>query len=341
MIMLRPSLDEWRRLYQAASAFKEAAPWEWMSEADVFGIQDPESGQLGYASVMGMAGEHFALAVYLGSEGLEGFWRIHREGIRELESLLEVPQLQASWEDRQELRREDLEVIKALGLKFRGRKAWPMFRSYVPGFLPWFLTAEEARFLTFALEQALDVALRVRESPDLLNPLREGIYLVRVPTQQGEVLTWRDEWLTPPPPQTPPPPTIPKADVAAARHLPRRNILLEVELFAMPAPVREKEDPRPYFLYNLMAVEARSGYIVGTKLLTPKPSLDAMWARVPEVFLQMLHHLNGLPAGVAVSRQRLYEFLKPTATALGIPLTKTRRLRALEQARKALEAWIL
>src|SRR3954470_9743139 len=71
-----PSLDEWRRLYEAAIRVKELEPWKWMDERQVFGVQNPETGELGFVSLMGMAREHFAVAVYLGAEGLYGFWEI-------------------------------------------------------------------------------------------------------------------------------------------------------------------------------------------------------------------------------------------------------------------------
>ena len=59
-------------------------------------------------------------------------------------------------------------LIKKLGLKFRGRKQWPVFRSYMPGYFPWFLTKEDALFLTTAIEQSIDVALRFKKDKDLL-----------------------------------------------------------------------------------------------------------------------------------------------------------------------------
>lgn len=46
-----PTLEEFRRLYETAIAFKQDAPWEWMTEDKVFGIRDPETGQIGYASI--------------------------------------------------------------------------------------------------------------------------------------------------------------------------------------------------------------------------------------------------------------------------------------------------
>ena len=47
--------------------------------------------------------------------------------------------------------REDLGIIKRLGLKFRGENAWPKFRSYRPGFAPWFLEKSETTTLNAAL----------------------------------------------------------------------------------------------------------------------------------------------------------------------------------------------
>ena len=99
-----------------------------------------------------------------------------------------------SFEDRQLLQQPDLATITALGMKFRGRNAWPWFRSYRPGFQPWYLTGAEARFLTLALEQAMEVATRLRGNRRLLPALRpEGRYLVRVPERQGEGWAWKDE----------------------------------------------------------------------------------------------------------------------------------------------------
>jgi hypothetical protein len=54
-----PTNEQWRRLYEAAVGVKELAPWEWMTETDVFGVQDPETQEIGFVSVMGALGEHF------------------------------------------------------------------------------------------------------------------------------------------------------------------------------------------------------------------------------------------------------------------------------------------
>src|SRR5205085_8579894 len=145
------------------------APWEWMDESEIFGVESPEDGEIGFVSVMGARGEHLAIGIYLGAEGLYGFWDFQNEGHeKEPLALFDIPQLQASFEDREQLKKEDREVIKKLSLKFRGKQNYPMFRSSKSGFMPWFITSKEARFLIYIIEQTLEVAPRVRENPMIL-----------------------------------------------------------------------------------------------------------------------------------------------------------------------------
>lgn len=72
-----PTLEEWKRLYDLMAQVKKLAPWEWMEEDDIFGVQMPRTNEPGFVSVMGMLGEHFAVAVYQGAKGLGGFWNMH------------------------------------------------------------------------------------------------------------------------------------------------------------------------------------------------------------------------------------------------------------------------
>lgn len=332
-----PKVREWRTLYEATARVKELAPWEWMTEADMFAVRDPENGDLGFVSVMGMLGEHYAVSLYLGSEGIHGFLDMQEMGpFMDPDALIQIPQLQASFEDREELDKKDRELIKELGLKFRGRNAWPMFRSYRPSFFPWFLESEEARFLSVALEQLADVAPRFKEDSSLLEPSDGENFLLREPRREGGTLLWEDSATGVPPLDAPPIEVeMEAAKIEALGSLPRREARLEVDFFMFPVPARN-EGNRPYFPHMLLTVDTGSGMVLGSELLAPDPSLEAMWGSVPENLADQLSKVELLPEKVSVDSELLFELLAPLAEEAGFELELAPSLSSLEQVREDL-----
>jgi hypothetical protein len=314
------------------------APWEWMMEADVFGVRNPETDEIGFVSVMGAGGEHFAVALYQGAGALYSFL-VLSEASRDrtadsvgTERVLEIPQLQASFEDRGRLQKEDRDIIKKLGLKFRGANSWPMFRNYAPGMFPWFLTSSEARFLTTALEQSLEVAPRVRDDEVVLRG-EDDEFLVRVPRVENARLVWEDKVMRAPKPElkeAPPTPLDPEL-LESLKQLPEVTNVIEIELTMLPMPVREKKD-RPFFPYLLMLVDASSGVILGNDMLQPLPSLDAMRAEFPTKVAEHLLQLGARPLRVVVRTETTARSLAPLAEKLGIRIKLSPRLPALDEA---------
>lgn len=331
-----PTLEEWRKLYELASQVKQLAPWKWMKEADLFGVQNPETGELGFVSVMGMLGQHLAVAVYLGAQALYDFWEIQDRGpLGSPESILEVPELQASFEDRTQLHDRDRDVIRKLGLKFEGLNAWPQFRSYGDALFPWFLEAPEARFLAHVLEQVLDVAPRFRDNQQLLDPYEDERYLIRVPQREDDALVWKDQIIRVEEPE-PAPILVQLSEplVARLKKMERTSNVIEADFFMMHNPVRDR-GPRPYFPYALLLVDS-GGMVLGTRLVKPLPSLDAMWGSLPNELAAQLTALKMIPAEVQAQLPELLEVLAPLAEALEIKLTLVPWLPALEPAKASL-----
>jgi len=311
---------------------KEMAPWKWMMEDNVFGVRNPERDEVGFVSVMGSGGEHFAVALYEGAVALYDFLSLGETESVETERVLEIPQLQASFEDRGRLEREDRDIIKNLGLKFRGANSWPMFRNYAPGMFPWFLTSSEARFLTIALEQLLDVAPRVRDDEGVLSGEEDDEFLVRAPRVEKARLVWEDKIIRVPEPElkkAAPAPLDPQL-VESLKHLPEVTNVIEIELTMLPMPVREKKD-RPFFPYLLMLVDASSGVILGNDMLQPLPSLDAMRAEFPTKVAECLLNLGVKPLKIAVRTERTAQSLAPLAEELGIRIKLSPKLPALDE----------
>ncbi|RMF93869.1 MAG: hypothetical protein D6736_01060 [Nitrospinota bacterium] len=336
----------WRALFEAAIRFRDTAPWQWMYDSDLFGVQNPYTREIGYCCVMGNLGQMFALAVYLGSEGLQSYLKIATGEASYRRDPVEVLTTQkclvASFEDRAELSREDRDLIKRLGLKIRGRKAWPLFRSYQPGYHPWYLSAEEVRFLPLPLNQALEVALRFRDDPALFIPpqeqSKEAVFLVRVPQKKRNRWVWEDAWLSPAPLPTPQR-VIPSLDELWLNRLKKQcrqgQTAWELDYFFLPNPVQE-EKKRPYYPYALLCIDHRSGFIMATEILPPW----ALEEKLAPTFLDLVERSSLLPRELLVQRQEVKELLAPVASRLGVSIKMVQSLKTLNAARKHLLAFL-
>ena len=313
---------------------KEMAPWEWMYESDVFAVQDPGNQEFYFVSVMGSLGEHLSIAVYLGARA---YYRLvsfaERAGVgASADELLEIAHLQASFEDRDQLTTQDRDTIKQLGLKFRGKMAWPLFLSYRAGFAPWHLEAAEARILTLALEQLLDVAPRF-EDEEIDFPEERSIFLIRVRGNDGR---WQDRIGTIPPAE---PESvdieIPKAAADAVRRLRRSHNVLEADLFLMPGMFGERGS-RPQMASIFMVVDKNNGAILSGEPLYMETTFAAMLAEVPKRMVQICLKMQGVPAEIQVGSERVEWLLSSLSSIMDCKIKRVHRLRALDNARDAM-----
>ncbi|MEA3223989.1 MAG: hypothetical protein U9P49_12615 [Thermodesulfobacteriota bacterium] len=329
-------MKEWQRLYDVAIEFKRLGCWDWMYDDDLFGVQNPVDGEIGYCCIMGNLGEMFAIAVYPGEEGLGGYLKMQSGEVSETDpDVLHYQKcLMASFEDRNYLEKEDLQLIKRLGLKFRGRNEWPMFRSYRPGYVPWFLTKEEALFLTTAIEQAIDVALRFREDEDLLTSPGGNKYLIRVPDKIEDIILWEDRWIKPV-----------RAEKARVfddqvdevriqrikREAVQTDALLEIEMAFSPTPVWEKKE-RPYFPRMLVIMDHRSMLVLDFYLF----EISSDVSEFRNHFLSFLEKNKALPREILVRKDETLQLIAPVASLLKIHVKLSAELVAFEELRRSM-----
>ena len=313
--MVEPTRAQWQALYEVAVAFRDLAPWRWLEEEDLFAVEDPSTGEVGYCDVLGMGGQEFGLAVFLGSEGFAAYRQlmlgeVEPEG---METLVLLRSLSVTFVDREFLERRDRAVIRSLALRFRGRNAWPWFRSQQPGYLPWYLEQEEAVFLAHALEQAVEVTQRVGTGDLDLTTGLEGEPVLTRCYRDG---TWKDEWQRPPRSDMPAeePTSIDEVRLQRLRAAkPRGRDTWLLDFFVLPAPIGAR-DERPY-LPRMLLVATQQGVVLGTELLEP-------WASAQErleALLTLLEQAPALPRAIRVGRSEAQRLVTPVAHALGIP----------------------
>jgi hypothetical protein len=325
---------EWRALYDAADELKALALWEWMLDSDLFAVRDPESGQIGYCCVMGNLGEHYALAVYLGADGLQGYREVASGAYEErpAEALFAQRCLMVSFEDRELLDKDSYAQIKALGRKYRGRQAWPELRDYSPGYLPWRLEPPQVRFLTVAIQQTCDVARRFKDDEEYLVGPDEGQMLLREYVG-GE---WKESWhqpelATPAASEPPPPVDELRLKRLAGRHLKRLGVW-EADRLLFPGAVQGEKGERPYYPPTLLIVDSASGMVLPPMITEPGAWRQAFQGHLLDLFEQM----DGAPREIRLRDEALAALLAPIADALKVRLRRSADLPALDDAREGL-----
>lgn len=326
-----PTLEEWKDLYEAAKLFRKMGPWRWMVDADIFGIEDPESGEVGYCCVMGALGDVLGLVVYIGSEGLSFFEEIQSGRISAENEDIHLRQkcLVIIFDDREVLDKQDLNLIRKLGLKFRGRQAWPSFRSHRPGYVPWFLNGSEARYMSLAMRYTMMIAEKVRESQDLLKPPKKGEYRVAYVSKVGNKAVWQEKWLRPAPyHQEMMLPMVDEVRMARIKGSTEQiGDAWEVDFFFAPLMIDEGE--RPFFPFIALYAVNRTYHILNFCLAHRTEATE----KFTQNFVDMLEKLKVLPTTIMVRNDTTFNFFKPMTDRLGISLNRVTNLDAIENAK--------
>ena len=312
-----PTREQWLALHRSFQRYCEAAPWECLANEDLLVVEDPEGRYQGYCVALGDGDMVYGLGVYLGDVGLSNFLStISDEDEPDGQAILERQlSLSAMLADREELEPKERKIIRDLGLKYRGRGKWPMFRSARPGYWPWFVNGDEARFLTVALDTVRDVAERVaRGELELRYEETPGLFLARVPEGSG----WKDEW------RRLAPPVLAKVDNSPdgerlrviRESTPVGSAAWEVTVSYMPALIRHGTGDRPYMPTLVMVVEHDRELVLACRVLGETPSA----AERQEPVLELLTDQDSLPELLVCDGNGAAELMAPIATALGIEL---------------------
>jgi hypothetical protein len=329
-----PSLKDWKSLYDAAIAFRNIKPWEWMKETDIFGVRNPQTGEVGYCCIMGEMGEVLAIAVYLGTEGLEGYLNIRRGQIQhdDPDSLFIQNCLMLSFENRKLVQEDDREIINELGLKFRGKNAWPVFRRYEPGYFPWFLNRDEVLYMTNALQQATDICLRFKDDAKLFCAPDKNQYLIRVAEEKNGRVFWKDEWRKPSLPEKKEQGFYKPVDEVRIQRLKKTvkstHAIWEIDFFYAPTPVLEGE--RPFFPYAIMIIDHDTGFILDMHLAETRSYQEEFL----DQFLNCIETTSVIPLEILARKEEAVKLLETYASRLNIRLSRVKKLQNIDHARR-------
>jgi hypothetical protein len=330
-------LDLWRELYTAAARFHALAPWRWMDDVHILGIENEQGVRL--LSFLGAMEEVFGLASYRGTAGANALL-----GLLSGEMEPESPEagfgqdsLLMDFVPRKDLRKEDLAIIRELEFKpIPGKPMrFPEFYSHKPGYVPWFIDEIEARTELDDLGKALRFAELLRNAPEAFEGRRKNEFPF-FPAEVREPLTLEQfTWhvVSAPPPPEDPPVGLDGMDVAALSRLPQaEGAVWEVIVFYSMMPIGE--GPRPYWPKLALVVDGKTGMILECKLSGPASTM----AYTAALGLQeAMRKCASRPATVKVGSAPLVRALTPLARELSMGVQVAEELPMAEEARRTFE----
>jgi hypothetical protein len=330
-------LELWRQLYEAAARFQRLAPWEWMDDTHLFGI-DNEHG-VRVVSVLGAMGQVFGLASHRGSAGIHSLFRLLNGQIEpeDPEMAFQQDTVLMDFAPPRELRPADRLILRQIQFQpVAGRpKRVPQFYSHKPGYVPWHINEAEGRAALDDLDKALLYAELVRTDPEIFCTItRQKVPFL--PAQTKASLTVEQvEWQTvaAPPPRLDAPPDFLAAGVASLLQLPQSaGGVWELDAFYSEMAIAEL--PRPYWAKIALSVEAHSGIILECQMGNPR---QTMAESAGLALIACVKKAGARPKTIKVRSLNLEQALQPLADALKTCLERADTLPAMEAARAALE----
>ena len=329
------SSQSWVSLYHLASRFKQMAPWRWMNDSDLFGIENPHSKEVGFCCIMGRLGEFFGMAVYKGRAGLYSYEKLLESDPDEMPKLQAFEQncLMLGFDQWEELTEIEQERIETLGIKADADGEWPSFRDYSPAMMPWIIeTAEQVFYLEKAIEQALELCPRILHDAAFLEAPSElkNPFLVR----RKQENKWENEWLEV---ESYRPAAISVSiDRRSLREeigmLPKAQISWCLDYFFVPVATQHEEGGRPFFPKMLVIAQQGGGHIIGHGMFGP----DELEQELQSFFTKVAVQERCLPESVIVCRYESLELLEQLASSLNIPLELEEGNAVLEDIKRSL-----
>lgn len=327
------------RLIELALAFRRAKLWNLLFDTELFAFSAPD-GTLCYCCVMGQLGQHMALAVYPGREGLSTYHSILTSDedlspAQRWELMCAQRCIQCSFESKDVLPDGQLgqvrDYARRSGLSLRGKNAFPFFQSYRPQCLPWpELTEAEEALLCQGLETALAVKEAVgRSGKDALGfqMCHEGWGTIPLaaPDPQGGLRFTSTPLPEPLAPDDPAPLLLDELKQRRLLRLARKGYWC-CELVLAPDAVEQKEGGPPRYPLLLLCWDSVSEQFATPELMedtSPEAMLDAL--------LEQMLRSSRRPRSIRVRDRRTFRLLEDAAGKLGITLTEGGDLSPLDE----------
>ncbi|MGX7394338.1 DUF7309 domain-containing protein [Carnobacterium mobile] len=302
-------MEQEKQLFSLAKKLYEEKFWNDYWDTDLIAIQLENQKEPIMISILGKSEQNYGFLFYRNSKELSYFFDIvEQSNWRNQRTPGEILQLQKclalEYENRLDLDKKAYQRIKSSGISFRGKKAWPIFMDYCPGYYPYPAEKADERMLIDVMEKLLDTAKDFRKKLAFYETERMSQeILLRTYHKDG---SYEDGVLN-----------LAKYIADGAAHVEEAPVLVtkfemkrvasqkfgtsiwELDVGFIETPIIPSEGGRPYFPTLLLVVNSETGQIICSEFIKPGDTES-----LQRLLIQLILSENGRPATIVVDACR-------------------------------------
>jgi hypothetical protein len=323
---IEATLEEWKDLYDIAIRLKEMKPWEELWDMDLITILPYEKEEPCICSVMGKGGECYGIGAYIGVHAIHNFFQMaNNQDVPSHQMIRYQNSSMCYFGNRDELTKKELNIIKELGLKFRGKNDWIYFRVFETGYAPYMPDRSEVLVLTDILKH-LFMAIKA---------LHNG---VKVDFEGGKALMRRfheedNTWINyempvfMPEVQYPVPVLEDQLLIKRLEKQPADNSILEIDIAYLKSSINDRGYDKPLIPRLCILADTRSGLLLSQDMITPEDDeVDIIFGTIVDYILQ-----KGNPKQIIVRDMHILSILMDLCKQVGIELVTSEKLQGIDE----------
>ncbi|WP_346884974.1 DUF7309 domain-containing protein [Clostridium sp. UBA4395] len=323
---IEATIEEWRALYDVAIKLKELKPWEQLWDMDLITIMEIGKKEPCICSVMGRSGECYAIAAYDGLKSIKGFFETaYNNKIPGHQLIRYQNNIMCNYGNRDELTTKERNIIKELGLKFRGKNNWIYFRTFESGYIPYMPNKDEVIAFTKMLKH---VSMAIEE-------LNNGI---SIDFQNGNTLMRKfdarnNQWIN-----LEEPLIIPDMDysvpeisdellISRLRKQKQNNSILELDIAYLNSTINDRGYDKPLIPRLCMLVDGINGFILSQEMIKPDDNdIDILFNTVINYVIQ-----RGRPKNILVRDAYIASIVIDLCEKINIEIIESPKLNAIDE----------
>lgn len=318
-----PSSKQWRDLFEISERLRQRHPWQQYPEELIFSFIREDREDPFYVTVHGYEEDVLGISVYPGKDDIKKYMNILAEGDEVSFQTILANQscISVLYGEKPMLGAGDFTAMESAEFTPDGTlNSYIHFRSYQPGFTPWYIGSKEVEILMTGLTAFAEADRRFAGQP--FDTFKEMVVCTE---KSGEISVETapfDESLLEK--RTP----VVKDDfyIARLKRLKRNGRCLEIDVCYMPSPVGGDLGPIPFFPKLCIIADIDQGYIADQCIFEEgADEEDAFFS-----FLAKYCSENGLPRKINTRENNIEWLLSDVCAQLNITLEENKDLAIID-----------